>query len=59
MMLGAFFMGAWLGTHMDRPVFALAHGLLLWAVVITVLAWTAVQRHGRPMATTQPASASA
>ena len=59
MMLGAFFMGAWLGTHMDRPVFALAHGLLLWAVVITVLAWTAVQRHGRPMPTTQSASASA
>jgi len=59
MMLGAFFMGAWLGTHMDRPVFALAHGLLLWAVVITVLAWTAVQRHGRPMATAQAASANA
>ena len=59
MMLGAFFMGAWLGTHMDQPVFALAHGLLLWAVVITVLAWTAVQRHGRPMATAQPASANA
>ena len=50
MMLGAFFMGAWLGTHMDQPVFALAQGLLLWAVFITLVAWTAVQRHGRPEA---------
>ena len=49
MMLGAFFMGSWLGTHMDRPVFALAHGLLLWAVFITCVAWTAVQRHGQPV----------
>ncbi len=48
MMLGAFFMGGWLGTHMDRPVFALAHGLLLCAVFITFVAWTGVQRHGRP-----------
>jgi DHA1 family bicyclomycin/chloramphenicol resistance-like MFS transporter len=49
MMLGAFFMGGWLGTHMDRPVFALAHGLLLCAVFITFVAWTGVQRHGRPV----------
>ena len=48
MMLGAFAMGGWLGMHMDSPVFALAHGLLLWSVFITVVAWTAVQRHGRP-----------
>ena len=47
MMLGAFFMGAWLSNHMDRPVFALAHGVLLWALLITLVAWTAVQRHGR------------
>ncbi|PIT73485.1 MFS transporter [Limnohabitans sp. G3-2] len=50
MMLGAFFMGAWLGSHMDQPVLALAHGLLLWALVITAVAWTAVQRHGKPAA---------
>ena len=48
MMLGAFFMGSWLGTHMQTPVFALAHGLLLWSVCIVLVAWTAVQRHGRP-----------
>ena len=49
MMLGAFFIGGWLGTHMDRPVFALAHGLLLCAIFITFVAWTGVQRHGRPV----------
>ena len=51
MMLGAFFMGGWLGTHMDQPVFALAHGLLLCAVFIAFVAWTGVQRHGRPVVT--------
>ena len=51
MMLGAFFMGGWLGTHMDNPVFALAHGLLLCTVCITFVAWTGVQRHGRPLVT--------
>jgi len=51
MMLGAFFIGGWLGTHMDRPVFALAHGLLLCAIFITFVAWTGVQRHGRPVVT--------
>jgi DHA1 family bicyclomycin/chloramphenicol resistance-like MFS transporter len=47
MMVGAFFMGSWLGTQMHDPVFALAHGLLLWSVFIAVVAWTLVQRHGR------------
>ncbi len=49
MMLGAFFIGGWLGSHMDNPVFALAHGLLLWSVFITVVAWTLVRRHVRPL----------
>jgi len=49
MMLGAFFMGGWLGRHMDTPVFTLAHGMLLWGAVIACIAWTAVQRHGRPV----------
>jgi DHA1 family bicyclomycin/chloramphenicol resistance-like MFS transporter len=56
MMLGAFFMGGWLGTHMDQAVFALAHGILLWAVIITAVAWTAVQRHGRPVLKTAQAA---
>ena len=55
MMLGAFFMGGWLGTHMDQPVLALADGILLWATVIALVAWTAVQRHGRPVTVTTTA----
>lgn len=49
MMLGAFFMGGWLGRNMDVPVLALAHGMLLWSSVIAWVAWTAVQRHGRSL----------
>jgi DHA1 family bicyclomycin/chloramphenicol resistance-like MFS transporter len=59
MMLGAFFMGGWLGTRMDEPVFALAHGLLLWSVVISIVAWTLVQRHGRPEVQDTPVKAAA
>jgi len=44
MMLGAFFMGGWLGTHLGQPVFALAHGMLMWSLCIAVLAWTWVRR---------------
>jgi MFS transporter, DHA1 family, multidrug resistance protein len=51
MMLGAFFMGGWLGTHLDQPVLAMSHGILLSASLITLTAWTAVQRHGRPVVT--------
>ena len=50
MMLGAFFMGGWLGRNMAVPLMALAHGMLLWSAVIAAVAWTAVQRHGRPVA---------
>jgi len=49
MMLGAFFMGGWIGSHMEVPVLTLAHGMLLWSAVIAAIAWTAVQRHGRPV----------
>ena len=49
MMLGAFFMGSWLGRNMDVPLFALAHGMLLWSTVLAIVAWTAVQRHGKPL----------
>jgi MFS transporter, DHA1 family, multidrug resistance protein len=58
MMAGAFLMGSWLGTQMHEPVFALAHGLLLWSVFIALVSWTLVQRHGRSIALpTQAASA--
>jgi DHA1 family bicyclomycin/chloramphenicol resistance-like MFS transporter len=39
---------------MDDPVMALAHGLLLWSVFISVVAWTLVQRHGRPLSMATP-----
>jgi DHA1 family bicyclomycin/chloramphenicol resistance-like MFS transporter len=48
MMLVAFFMGGWLGRNMEVPLWALAHGMLLWSAVIAAVAWTAVQRHGKP-----------
>ena len=44
MMLGAFFMGGWLGAHMAQPSLALAHGMLLWSLIIGLLAWTWVRR---------------
>jgi DHA1 family bicyclomycin/chloramphenicol resistance-like MFS transporter len=44
---------------MDEPVFALAHGLLLWSVVISIVSWTWVQRHGRPEMQTTPDKAAA
>jgi len=44
MMLGAFFMGGWLGSHLAQPVLALAHGMLLWSLCIGLLAWTWVRR---------------
>ena len=49
MMVGAFFMGGWLGRNMEVPLLALAHGMLLWSAVIAAVAWTAVQRHGKPV----------
>ena len=44
MMLGACFMGGWLGSHMAQPSLALAHGMLLWSLCIGLLAWTWVRR---------------
>ncbi len=54
MMLGAFFMGGWLGTHMAQPLFALVHGVLGCAIAIAWVAWTMVQRHGQPTAMATP-----
>jgi DHA1 family bicyclomycin/chloramphenicol resistance-like MFS transporter len=46
MMVAAFAMGGWLGTHMDGTVFPMVHGILFWSVLIALTAWTLVQRHG-------------
>ncbi len=48
MMLAAFAMGGWLGTHMDGTVFPLAYGMWFWSVLICLSAWTLVQKYGEP-----------
>jgi DHA1 family bicyclomycin/chloramphenicol resistance-like MFS transporter len=48
MMLVAFAMGGWLGTHMDGTVRPLTHGIWLWSVLIAAAAWTVVQKYGEP-----------
>jgi MFS transporter, DHA1 family, multidrug resistance protein len=50
MMVVAFGVGAWLGTHMDGTVKPLAYGVAFWAVWITLTAWVLVQRYGEPRA---------
>ena len=47
MMVAAFAMGGWLGTHMDGTVFPLALGVWFWSVLIALTAWTLVQQHGK------------
>jgi DHA1 family bicyclomycin/chloramphenicol resistance-like MFS transporter len=44
MMVLAFGMGGWLGTHMDGTVHALTNGVWFWAVMTAGVAWTLVQR---------------
>jgi len=48
MMLAAFVVGNWLGTHMDGTVFPLAYGVWFWSVLIALAAWTLVQNQGKP-----------
>ena len=45
-MLTAFGVGTWLGTHMDGTVFPLTNGIWFWSVVIAICGWTLVQRFG-------------
>ena len=46
MMLLAFVVGNWLGGHMDGTVFPLVYGIWFWSVLISLTAWTLVQKHG-------------
>jgi DHA1 family bicyclomycin/chloramphenicol resistance-like MFS transporter len=50
MMLVAFCIGTWLGTHMDGTTHPLSYGVAVWSVVIALVAWTAVQHQGRRVA---------
>ncbi|WP_219218915.1 multidrug effflux MFS transporter [Variovorax boronicumulans] len=46
MMLAAFGIGGWLGTHLDGTVRPLAYGMWFWSVCIALIAWTLVQKYG-------------
>ncbi len=48
MMLAAFGIGGWLGTHMDGTVRPLAYGMWFWSTCIATFAWTLVQKYGDP-----------
>jgi MFS transporter, DHA1 family, multidrug resistance protein len=59
MMVAAFAMGAWLGRSLtgiaqgQGSVLPLTNGVWFWSVVISVTAWTLVQRHGHTTAPPQ------
>lgn len=48
MMIVAFGMGSYLGTHMDDSVFPLVHGVWFWSACIAASAWVLVHRFGDP-----------
>ena len=49
MMLVAFAMGGWLGTHMDGSVLPLTNGVWFWSIFIALSAWTLVRKYGEPV----------
>jgi DHA1 family bicyclomycin/chloramphenicol resistance-like MFS transporter len=48
MALVSFLMGSLLGKIMDGTARPLMYGVWFWSVVITLAAWTVVQKHGKP-----------
>jgi DHA1 family bicyclomycin/chloramphenicol resistance-like MFS transporter len=47
MMLVAFVMGSWLGTHMDGSARPLTYGVAAWSAVLALTSWPLVRRYGR------------
>ncbi|MGI9133270.1 MAG: multidrug effflux MFS transporter, partial [Rhodoferax sp.] len=47
-MVSAFATGQWLGAHLDGTTLPLITAIWFWSVLITLTAWTLVQRYGRP-----------
>ncbi|NMM21484.1 MAG: multidrug effflux MFS transporter [Rhodoferax sp.] len=47
MMMAAFAMGGWLGSHMDGTAFPLIAGVWFWSALVALAAWTLVQKHGK------------
>jgi DHA1 family bicyclomycin/chloramphenicol resistance-like MFS transporter len=45
MMAVVFFVGKWLGAHMDGTAAPLVHGIAFWSALIAASAWTLVQRY--------------
>src|SRR3990167_5546807 len=48
MMVAAFAIGGWLGSHMDGTVRPLTHGVWFWSVLIATVAWTLIRKYGEP-----------
>ena len=46
MMVVAFAVGAYLGTHMDGTVMPLTNGVWFWSLAIALTAWTLVRKFG-------------
>jgi len=46
MMLTASAVGLWLGKHLNGTVFPVTLGIGVFSVLLTIVAWTLVQRHG-------------
>jgi DHA1 family bicyclomycin/chloramphenicol resistance-like MFS transporter len=44
MMLVAFGMGTWIGTHMTDPLLAMANGIMLWSACLASIACFAVRK---------------
>lgn len=44
MMLVAFGMGTWIGTHMTDPLLSMAHGLMLWSMCLALIGTFAVRK---------------
>jgi DHA1 family bicyclomycin/chloramphenicol resistance-like MFS transporter len=44
MMVVAFGMGTWIGTHMINPLLTLAQGLWVWSTCLALVAWFGVRK---------------
>ncbi|MCO5103586.1 MAG: multidrug effflux MFS transporter [Burkholderiaceae bacterium] len=49
MMLAAFAVGGWVGTHLDGTIWPLVQGVFFWATLLAAVAWTLVQKYGEPL----------
>jgi MFS transporter, DHA1 family, multidrug resistance protein len=49
MMVVAFAMGGWLGSHMDGTVRPLTYGVCFWSMLVAASAWTFVRKYGDPV----------